>query len=131
MTDKIKRGKILKRPTLLISLFLIFSFLFIRPSQAQQLNLTDIPYRLALNLNIDTFSGQLICSLILIMVCILPVTIIARSKKASWVAETATAIGVFGVCVAIDWLPVWSLLVLCIIIALMVAGRFRGMIAGR
>jgi len=129
--------KLLKipHPPLFLVLLIIFMFPFlISPVQGADnytgLNLTDIPYRVAESLNIDIFAGQLLCSIILIQICLLPITIIARSKHASFIPEVAVTLVVMGFCVGIEWLPVWFLLILSLLIALMFAGKMRDVITG-
>ena len=124
----------------LISLFFVFIVLtfmfpfFICPVQADgdshDINLTDIPIRLAEGLNIDTFSGKILCSIILLLICVLPISMIVRSKYSSWIPEIAITLCIMGFCVSIQWLPVWLFLVLCLIIGLMFAGKMRGFITG-
>jgi len=107
---------------------------FISPVQGAnnytELNLTDIPYRVADSLNIDLFAGQILCSVIFMMICLLPITIIARSKHASFVPEIAITFVTMGFCVSIEWLPVWFFLVLSLLVALMFAGKMRDVITG-
>ena len=129
--------KLLKipHPPLFLVLLIIFMFPFlISPVQGADnytgLNLTDIPYRVAESLNIDIFAGQLLCSIILIQICLLPITIIARSKHASFIPEVAVTLVVMGFCVGIEWLPIWFFLILSLLIALMFAGKMRDVITG-
>ena len=95
-----------------------------------EINLTDIPYRVADSLNVDVFAGQLICSGIFMMILLLPITIITRSKHSSWIPEVAISLVAMGICVGIAWLPVWLFLVLCLLIGLMFAVKMRGVITG-
>ena len=130
-----KSFKIPHIPPLFLALLIIFMFPFlISPVQGADnytgLNLTDIPYRVAESLNIDIFAGQLLCSIILMMCCLLPITIIARSKHASFIPEVAVTLVIMGFCVGIEWLPVWFFLVLSLLVALMFAGKMRDVITG-
>jgi len=130
-----KSLKIPPIPPLFLALLIIFIFPFlISPVQGAEnytgLNLTDIPYRVSESLDIDLLAGQLLCSIILMMICILPITIIARSKHASFVPELAVTFVTMGFCIAIDWLPVWFFLVLSMLVALMFAGKMRDVITG-
>ena len=123
-------------PPLFLAFTIIFMLpFFISPVLADEvnyteINLTDIPYRVADSLNIDVFAGQLICSCIFMMILLLPITIIARSKHASWIPEVAMALIAMGICIGIGWLPVWFLLILSLLIALMFAGKMRDVITG-
>ena len=124
-------------PPLFLALIIIFMFpFFICPVLADevnytQINLTDIPYRVADSLNTDLFAAQLICSSIFMMIGMLPIAIITRSKHASWIPEVAITLVIMGVCIGIGWLPVWFLLIMSMLVALMLGLRIRGMIAGR
>lgn len=129
MTRKIP----LQTPLFLVT---ILFFMMTLPVQAEnnitELNLTDIPIRVADAFNVDTFAGQLICSGIFMMICIFPVTIISRAKfsNSSWIPEVAISLITMGICISIDWLPVWFFLVLCLLISLMFAGKMRDAITG-
>jgi len=94
------------------------------------LNLTDIAVRVGVALTTTTFAGQLICSAILMMCTVLPITIIARSKKAGFIPEIATVFVSMGVCIAIGWLEPWFLLIVSLLVALMYAGKARNAITG-
>lgn len=108
---------------------------FISPVHANdqnftQINLTDIPLRVAESLNTYPFAGQLICSAIFMMILILPTTIITRSKHSSWIPEIAIVLISMGICVGIGWMPVFFFLMLCLIVAILFAGKMRDTITG-
>ena len=120
----------------IVALFLTMMF-FILKAQADddgtdytKINLTDIPIRVADSLNIDNFSGQLICSCIFIMIVLIPIAMITKGKYGSMIPECAITLVVMGICIGIGWLPVWVFLVFCMLIGLMIAVRMRKIITG-
>jgi len=74
-----------------------------------EINVTDIPVRLASNLGVDTFAGQMICSGILMMIAILPTSILTRGKTRSWIPEAGITLTMMGIAIAIEWLPACSM----------------------
>lgn len=115
---------------LIVITFLHVSFLNVAYAY-EELNLTDIPYRVADTLNINLFPAQLLCSIIFMMICILPITIIARSKHASWIPELTVGLATMGFCIAIAWLPVWFILILSLLIALLFGTKMKDVITGK
>ena len=116
--------------------FLFLAMFIIKPVVADgenytRINITDIPYRVADSLNVDLFAGQLICSCVFVMILLLPITMIARSKHASWIPEVAITLITLGICIGIGWLPVWFLLILALLVALMFSDKITGVITGK
>ncbi|MBA7492011.1 hypothetical protein ES702_02560 [subsurface metagenome] len=124
-----------RTPPFLFVLFLIlFLFSIVDVAYAETdysiFDLTALPTQLAAHLMIDTFTAGLICSAILILIPLLAITIITRSKYSSWIPELALSLVLMGVCVALTWLPVFFIVAFALIIALMFAGKARDMITG-
>lgn len=99
-------------------------------TEYKEINLTHIPIALADQMNIDLFPAQLFCSSVFMMIVIMPVSIIARSKRASFIPEVAISLIVMGFLIGIGWLPYWFLIILSVLIALMFAGKMRDVITG-
>jgi len=117
----------------LLALIPLFFLMLIMPVYAEtQVNLLTLHEALGERLGVGTFAGGMIASAILLMMCILPVALINRSRKGGGgpIAELFLGIVVLGVCVAITWLPFWFLLILCLLIALMFSGKMRDYITG-
>ncbi len=118
-------------------LFLLLLAFLIVPAQAQ--NQTDysvydlgaLPAQVALHMQIDEFSAGLLCSGVLLLMALIPTTIIARSKKSSWIPEIAVTLIFMGFEIGIGWLPIFFIVVLCFLIAMMFSSRVRTWVTGR
>lgn len=119
------------------TLFLLTLACLIVPALAQNetdytvYNLTALPDQVATHMQIDIFSAGLLCSGVLLLMALIPTTIIARSKKSSWMPEIAVTLIFLGFEIAIGWLPVFFIVMLCFIVALMFSSRMRTWITGR
>lgn len=91
------------------------------------LNLTAIPEGLADNLGIDTFSGGILASAILLMIMLIPIALWER--EGMWAKLIIGLIGV-GFCIAIQWLPTFFMIIIVLMLALMLSGRTRDWISG-
>jgi hypothetical protein len=60
------------------------------------------------------------------MIFMLPIAIWSKSL----VPPIFVGILVMGLCVALNWLPVWFLVVLAMLVALMFAGKMRDWVSG-
>jgi len=90
---------------------------------AGEVNLFDLPSRLAEMLNIPLFAGQILATGIVMLVFLLPVLYLTRGK--SVVATLFSGFIALCLCIAIGWLPVWILLVLVLLIAAMWSGKIK------
>ena len=88
---------------------------------SEGINLTDIPIRLAEGINVDVFCGGLICSLILMLILVLPMVIVVRGKHGSLFLEVGAILMIMGICIGIGWLPIWFLLIIALVSALMIS----------
>lgn len=110
--------------------FLAF-FLWIKQAYADQdHNMTAIPEWIAQQLSVDLLVGQIIISSILILIWLLPVAWISRGRG-SGVPEIACVLLIMTFCISIGWLPYWILVIFCVCIAMMFAGRMRDWITGK
>ena len=94
------------------------------------INLTDIPYRVADSLNVDLFAGQLICSCIFIVLCLIPIVMITKSKHSSMIPECAITLITMSICISIGWLPVWIFILFCVLVGMWFAVVMRKVITG-
>jgi len=110
-----------------------FSLLkLITPVHAEaDINLQEIPTQLAEALGIPTFAGQMIMSSIVMLTGLLPIAILTRKGRGSWIPEVAVTFVIMGSCIAIGWLPYWFLLIICLFVALMFSGTMRDLITGK
>lgn len=93
----------------------------------QPLNLTAIPEGIASNLGIDSFSGGILASAILMFIMLIPVAL--WEKEGMWAKLIIGLIGM-GFCIAIQWLPTYFMIIITVMLALMVSSRARGWISG-
>lgn len=94
-------------------------------------DLMALPEHVAEHLMISVFAAGLICSGVLFLICLLPMTIITRSKRSSWIPELALTLIIMGFCIAITWLPIFFIIAFALIIALMFSSKMRAFITGR
>ena len=95
-----------------------------------RIDLTDVPVVVAESLNIDLFAGKLICSAILIMIFLIPISMIVKSKYGSWIPEMSITLIVLGICIGIGWLDAWIFILLCVMVGLGIAVSMRKIITG-
>jgi len=104
--------------------------MLISPVYAADVNLLDIPEQLAERLGVSTFAGGLIASAIFMMITVMPIAMITRKRNTGFIAELVVGFVAMGVCIAINWLPYWFILILSMLVALMFAGKMREWITG-
>lgn len=105
--------------------------MLIRPVYAEtEVNLLTLHEALGERLGVGTFAGGLIASAILLMMTILPVAMINRSRKGGGgpMAELFVGFTVLGVCVAITWFPLWIFVLLCFFTAVMFSDKLTEVI---
>ena len=118
---------------LLILAFLIIPIGLVHASEEETVNLGDVPTKLAEALNVSLFVGQLLSSLILMALFLLPSMLIAGyfgGPGAVLYTVIFVGLGSSGVCVGLGWLPAWLYLVVCMLIALLFSGKMRELITG-
>lgn len=122
----------MQREKVILPSFLFFIVLtFVNPVNAESdVDFANIPQNLADKLNIPLFASQILASGIILLMFLLPLTIIARGKRAGYIPELATTLVILGFCIAIEWLPYWFLLILAMLVALMFSGKMRDLITG-
>lgn len=128
------KGKAKPRPKMLAFLLPVF-FIFlnlISPVHAESdIDLQSIPTQFAEALGISVFAGQMILSSIIMLTFLLPIALLTRKGRGSWIPEVAITFVVMGSCIAIGWLPYWFLLVIAMFVALMFSGTMRDLITGK
>jgi len=105
--------------------------MIISPVYAEsEVNLLTLHEALGEKLGVGTFAGGLIASAILLMMFIMPVALINRSRKGGGgpMAELFIGLTILGVCVAITWFPVWIFVLLCFLVAVMFSDKITGVI---
>jgi len=105
--------------------------MLISPVYAEtEVNLLTLHEALGEKLGVGTFAGGLIASAILLMMFIMPVALINRSRKGGGgpMAELFIGLTILGVCVAITWFPIWIFVLLCFLVAVMFSDKITGVI---
>lgn len=128
----VKREMMRKNTTLLLGLFLLLTLppLFVEVAHAEdeaEVSLYDIPLKLGEALGISTFAGGLLATVILLLIIMLPSGMLIRGKHAV-LFMVIEGNALYGFCVAVAWLPAWSLLILVFILALLFAKKWGDLI---
>lgn len=113
-----------------LALIPLFFLMLIMPVYAEtEVNLLALHEALGERLGVGTFAGGLIASAILLMMGILPVALINRSRKGGGgpIAELFLGMVILGVCVAITWFPLWIFVLLCFLVALLFSDKITGL----
>ena len=117
----------------LLSLFgLAFLIPFVYADTGDVVDISELPQRLATALNIPLFAGQILASMLLMSFFLFPTIFISLWAKAKDITIPClfVGIGTLCLCVAIGWFPVWILLLLSLLTAIMLAGKMRGWVSG-
>jgi len=114
---------------LILTIPLFFSFVSSVYAETE-VNLLTLHEALGERLGVGTFAGGLIASSILLMMTILPIALINRSRKGGGgpIAELFMGMVILGVCVAITWFPVWIFVLLCFLVALLFSDKITELI---
>ena len=86
-----------------------------------EVNLLNIPKRLANALNIPQYSAKLIASLVLTMLFIIPTLVLTRNLYVLLIIGFLS----IGVCVAIGWLEAWYIIILVLIVASLWSAKMK------
>jgi len=92
-----------------------------------QVNLTDLPQKVADALGTSLLGGQLLVSTILLMLCVLPFLLVTRNI----LAHVIISFMVLSVCLGLGWLPFWIFILISLGVGLLFAGSVRNMISGK
>lgn len=116
-------------------LFSTLTFALIRTAycvdEDQTWNLMDLDDQVASALGVSTFISGLIISTILNFMFLLPLAYLCSGKNKNPVLPCLIiGLPLDGTCVALGWLPVWIMLIICMLVALMFASSMRGWILG-
>ena len=106
----------------------------VHASDGENVNLNELPQQLANALGISEFAGGLLATAILICLFLFPTLMLAGyfggSGTAAGYASLIVGLTVAGVCVALQWLPVWVFAIICLLIALLAGSKFANMFGG-
>ena len=90
----------------------------------QTIYLEEIPSLVAEALNIDLLPAQLLISAILLLIFLMPMLLIKRSK--GFMSEMVVGITIVCFLIGIGWLPYWTGLVICLLVAIMLSSKIKG-----
>jgi len=91
------------------------------------LNLTHLDSWLASALSINVFIAGLLLGLMVLMACMLPLLFTSKERPI-WATIIGFAVSCFNV--AIGWFPVWELVILVLIVALMFSDKITKKVSG-
>jgi len=86
--------------------------------------LEEIPNLVAEALNIEVLPAQLLCSAIIMLMFLMPMLLIKRSK--GFLSEMMVGIVLACALMGIQWLPYWTGLVICLFCAIMLSSKLKG-----
>jgi hypothetical protein len=114
-------------PTISVILILLLTINFAHADG--EINLTNFPTYLADQLSISVFAGGILAGIIFMMLVLFPCLLLTRGKN----LILLIIVGISSMCfnVAVGYFPVWTLIIVALIIALMFAGEMRTLITGR
>lgn len=93
-------------------------------SENSTIYLEEIPALLAEALNVDLIAAQLIVSAIVLLMFLMPMILVKRSK--GFMAEMVVGIVVTCFLMGIQWLPYWTGLIICLLVAVMLSAKLKG-----
>lgn len=96
-----------------------------------EIDITEIPARLSELLGVDTFTAQMICSAVIVLVTVCFVAFVIKKGHALTYGVLITEFVVMGALIAMGWLPYWILLITCLAVAAMFAASMRDLITGK
>lgn len=91
------------------------------------LDLSNVDQALGERLNISTFAGGILCTIILCVMFVVPTAMFSKKNIYPPVVVTLLCLGFSS---AIQWLDTWFILVPSVLLALMLADKARNFIGG-
>lgn len=86
--------------------------------------LEEIPEAVAEAFNISVFTAGILCSLVFIMMCIMPI-LLAKRGHSNFISEMIVGIVVVSACMALTWLPLYIGLVINLFVAIALSTKLR------
>lgn len=86
--------------------------------------LTDFPEALATFFNTSTFIAGIMCSLVILVITIVPVVIVKRGRNTFYIEMVIGMVDV-TLCMAIGWLPLYVGLVVNLLTAIALSAKLR------
>lgn len=116
----------MKYTSIIILFILVLGFVPSVYAQDEDIDVSALPQELSERLNIPLFAAELLMSGIFLALFLFPTLLLTRNYMAHLVMGLTT----MGFCIAMGWLPIWILLVIVIMIAMLFSGKIREWITG-
>jgi len=112
----------------LLFAFLLFSLIpqvYAQDQQPsnEQINLLEIPSRLAKALGIPEFAGQLLTCALVMLIILLPIAIFSKGNMLLSLIVGFILLGFF---VAVGWMPYWFMLIIVLIVSALWSSKIGG-----
>lgn len=95
---------------------------------ADTVNLQNFPQQLATALGIPLLAGQILAGLIIMSLFLVPTLFFTKGKN--MLLALVIAYGGLGFATAMSWFPAWMFILLIIMTAALIAGKFRDWLTG-
>lgn len=92
------------------------------------INLANVPQAIADRLGISLFAGQILSGFLLMFFPLILVATLTRGKNTMLLVIVGVSTMTLGV--ALTWLPIWTLLITALLVALMFASSMRSWLSG-
>lgn len=89
------------------------------------INITEIPSNLAEALGVEVLVAQLIISCVVLLMFLMPMLLIRRSRTGGFIGELFLGITVTCALIGIGWLPYWVGLILALFCAVMFSSKIK------
>jgi hypothetical protein len=119
--------KIKQRGFKLVSLFFLALAFLIHKGYCTDVNLLDVPEKVGENLGISTFMAGILCSVIGLLLPIIPLLLLTRGKGI--LLCVVVGIPLLGLFTAMGWFPIWLLVVTVLFAGGMMALLWKGILS--
>ena len=86
------------------------------------------PQAVGEKLGIGTFAGGILLGIILLAIFMFPIMMIARRRGTGFMAELIFGLAIFGFCIAVNWFPIWFIVILTFLVAILFAKKIKDVI---
>lgn len=88
-------------------------------------DLMGLPEQIGIAFGIGTFAGGILASAVLILMWVVPITILVRGRASIFISMISCVL-ILSFAVAISWLPLFTLILIVLMIAGLWASKTRG-----
>lgn len=119
---------------IVLLLFLVFALVAAAYAQDDEdedtVNLQDLPVQLSERLNIPLAAAELLTASLFLGWFIFPGLLLAKDNVPQSLVVAILGLPIYGFAILMGWLDYWFLLIVCLLMALMYAGKFRQILSG-